>query len=395
LRWPIGPKPVVLTFIGHYLPSDKASGILRANVNTVDHLHDEFEFKIVTRDRDLGDKKAFDGIKLNQWQQVGNASVCYLPPCSRSPGDIYHLIKDTPHDVLYLNSFFDPFTVYALLNRKGHRKTFKPVVVAPWGDFGWASLKQKYYKKFFFIHAAKLMGLYHDVTWRASSEFEKADIMKVMNVRPEEVHITLDLPVKENGNNSCGPGFVPFVHREGLRIVFLSRIAPEKNLDYALKVLNKVRSRVVFDIYGPAENQAYWNGCQGLISKLPSHVKVNYRGSVKPDQVPSVLSKYDLFFLPTGGEAYGHVIAECLISGTPVLISTQTPWRDLEAAGLGWDVNLDQMDSFIAVIEKLALWGPEQHREKRVVVKAGIRERLSDPTVLDTNRKLFNERLRR
>ena len=48
----ISYKPVILAFIGNYLPGYKAWGILRTVVNTLDHLCDEFEFWIVTRDRD-------------------------------------------------------------------------------------------------------------------------------------------------------------------------------------------------------------------------------------------------------------------------------------------------------------------------------------------------------
>ena len=48
----------------------------------------------------------------------------------------------------------------------------------------------------------------------------------------------------------------------------------------------------------------------------------------------------DLFFLPTRGENFGHVIAEALSVGTPVLISDQTPWRKLAAVGLGHDLPL-------------------------------------------------------
>ena len=68
------------------------------------------------------------------------------------------------------------------MNRKFHKSTFQPVIVAPWGEFGWASLKQKYLKKIVFIQAAKLYGLYNNVTWRASSEYEALDIIKVMKI---------------------------------------------------------------------------------------------------------------------------------------------------------------------------------------------------------------------
>jgi glycosyltransferase involved in cell wall biosynthesis len=382
-------RPIILTFIGNYLPGYKAGGILRTIVNTVDHLCDEFEFRIVTRDRDLGDAEPYPDIKLKQWQKVGNAMVYYLPPQSSSLRDIHQLILGTPHHVLYLNSYFDPFTVMALLNRKFRRKPYKPVIVAPWGEFAWASLKQKYAKKFVYIQAARLFGLYKNVTWRASSEFEKSDIIKVMKIKSNAIHITGDFPIKSIPSALFEAAHQPSSEHVELKIVFLSRISREKNLDYALRVLSKVKARVIFDIYGPAENAAYWKECQAIIGQLPANVKVNYLGSVDPNQVVNIFSRYDLFLFPSGGEAYGHVIAECLISGTPVLISTDTPWRNLQADGLGWDIDLTQAGSYVEIIEKYAQLSEDERMEKRTIIQDKIMKRLLDPAVLEANRTLF------
>lgn len=382
-------KPVILAFIGNYLPGYKAGGILRVTVNTVDHLCDEFEFRMVTRDRDLGDDKPYTDIKINQWQKVGNAMVYYLPPQSSTVKDILNLIVSTPHDLLYLNSFFDPFTIKVLLNRKFAKATFKPVIVAPWGEFAWASLKQKYIKKFIFMQLARIIGLYKNVTWRASSEFEKMDIIKVMKIKSDAIHITGDFPIKNIPDVAPELTLKPSTDREGLRIVFLSRISREKNLDYALRVLKKVNARIDFDIYGPAENESYWKECQELIGQLPANVTVNYLGRVDANQVVHIFSRYDLFLFPTGGEAYGHVIAECLTSGTPVLISTETPWRNLQADELGWDIDLAQMDSFVEIIENMALLSDDERLKMRAIVKANVINRLLDPAVLETNRQLF------
>ncbi len=49
-------------FIGNYLPGYKSGGIQRVTINTVDHLCDEFEFRIVTRDRDLGVEQPYPDI---------------------------------------------------------------------------------------------------------------------------------------------------------------------------------------------------------------------------------------------------------------------------------------------------------------------------------------------
>lgn len=382
-------KPVILTFIGNYLPGYKAGGILRATVNRVDYLCDEFEFRIVTRDRDLGEDKPYPDIKLNQWQQVGNAMVYYLPPQSSSLKDILNLIKRTPHHVLYLNSFFDSFTIKVLLLRFVGLIHVGHIIVAPFGEFAWASLKQKYLKKFVFIQVARLFRLYKKVTWQASSEFEAQDIINVMKIKPDAIHVAFDFPIKHIPDNLPDVTFQPSSSYEGLKIVFLSRISREKNLDYALRVLSKVNARVRFDIYGPAENAIYWKECQELISQLPANVAVNYLGSVNPNQVLNIFSSYDLFLFPTGGEAYGHVIAESLIAGTPVLISTETPWRNLQADELGWDIDLAQTDSFVEIIEKLALLNDNERLKKRTIIKTKIIERLLDPAVLEANRQLF------
>lgn len=236
-------KLIILAFIGNYLPGYKAGGILRITVNTVDHLCEEFEFKIITRDRDLGDHKPYPDIKINQWQQVGNAQVYYLPPQSGTIKEISNLIASTPHHILYLNSFFDPFTVKALLNRKFHKASFKPVIVAPFGEFGWASLKQKYLKKIVFIQLARLIGIYGNVTWRASSEFEKSDIVKVMKIKSDAIQIVEDLPIKNIPNVSGGISSQSSSDDVCLRIVFLSRIAREKISTMLLKFYNMSKQK--------------------------------------------------------------------------------------------------------------------------------------------------------
>jgi glycosyltransferase involved in cell wall biosynthesis len=202
-----------------------------------------------------------------------------------------------------------------------------------------------------------------------------------------------DLPIKNIPNMSGGISFQLSSDDAGLRIVFLSRISREKNLDYALRILKKVKVKVVFDIYGPAENTIYWKECQELISQLPANVMVSYLGRVDANEVINIFSRYDLFLFPTGGEAYGHVIAECLTAGTPVLISTETPWRNMQDDGLGWDIDLTREDSFIEVIEKFALLNHDERLKQRSKIKTKIVERLFDPKILEANRQLFNKHL--
>jgi glycosyltransferase involved in cell wall biosynthesis len=254
----LNDRPIILTFAGHYIPGFKAGGILRVLVNTINHLCGEFEFKIVTRDRDLQDEKPYPDIKYDQWQQVGNALVYYLPPQSITLKNIRNLLEHTHHHVLFLNSFFEPLTIKTLAVKKIFKGLSQPAIVAPYGEFAPASLIQKYPRKFIFIHAARLTGLYNKVIWRASSEFEKSDIVKVMKIRSSAIHLTGDFPIKDVPNISAEKDIISLPDDDSLKIVFLSRISREKNLDYALRVLCKVKARVLFDIFGPSENMIYW-----------------------------------------------------------------------------------------------------------------------------------------
>lgn len=48
-------------------------------------------------------------------------------------------------------------------------------------------------------------------------------------------------------------------------------------------------------IYGSIEDNEYWRLCQIEISKLPSNIQVNYKGSIEHDKVTQIISKYHAF----------------------------------------------------------------------------------------------------
>ncbi|MDZ7619625.1 MAG: glycosyltransferase [Patescibacteria group bacterium] len=90
------------------------------------------------------------------------------------------------------------------------------------------------------------------------------------------------------------------------------------------------------------------------VRRLPDNIRVEYRGAIANAKVSRILRQYDLFFLPTRGENFGHVIVEALLAGCPVLISDQTPWRRVEQEGAGWTVPLEQPERFLAILQQCA-----------------------------------------
>ena len=381
-------RPKILTMVNFYFPGYKAGGSLRTISNMVDHLSDDFEFWLITRDRDLGDEQPYTSVNINEWNRVGKAMVFYASPYQLTFSGLKDLINKTQHDILYLNGFFDPkLTLIPLLLQFRGKLPDKPIVLAPRGEFSQGALALKRLKKTIYIKVVRLFGLYDNLIWQASSEHESEDIRREFNVKQQDIHIALDLPTKtfikdiQNKNSQK--------NLNTLHVIFLSRISPMKNLDYALRILGKVKKSIIFDIYGPIEDKAYWEKCQALLELLPNNIKINYCGSVLSEQVPFVFAQYDLFFLPTRGENYGHVIAESLSVGTPVLISDQTPWRNLQKDGLGWDIGLEDINEFVRILELYALKTLDEKRDMRKHICQKVLERLTSTEVLDANRQLF------
>ena len=85
----------------------------------------------------------------------------------------------TPHDVIYLNSFFDPIcTLWTLLNIRLGRIPLIPVILASRGELAESALVVKRWKKYPFLAIVRKIGFYRNVIWQASSEYERNDIIR-------------------------------------------------------------------------------------------------------------------------------------------------------------------------------------------------------------------------
>lgn len=373
----------VLIFSGFYLPGFKGGGPIRTIANMVDQLGDEFNFALYTADRDLGDSAPYTSVQSNAWQSVGKADVFYASPERGWVWRLWKTIANYQGNTIHLNSFFAfRFSILPLI----FWRILKPratIILGPRGEFSEGALNLKKEKKKIFISVTQKLGLYKNILWHASSEFEAADIRRVMG-DDVKIHVAIDIasPKAEITLKERLLG-------APLRIVFVSRISPMKNLLGAVEVLKRIKCQVLFDVYGPTEDENYWATCQKAAKLLPKNICFRYCGALKPMQVPDKLAEYDLFFLPTLGENFGHVIAEALSSGLPVLISDTTPWRDLAEKYLGWDIPLNQVDQFAECIEACDAKSPEEYMQWRQSIRAWALKNIGNQEAIEQNRRLF------
>jgi len=384
-------RPAVLILLGCYLPGFKGGGPIRSIANLVAALGEEFSFKIVTGDRDLGDQLPFADIVANRWVRVGQADVMYLGPGLRGMLGLCALLGSIDRETgLYVNSFFATrFSILPVL--LGWLKLCRPryLVLAPRGEFSLGALHFKRPRKRWFIWMSQRLGWHRDVIWQASSPLEAADIRRQF---PEanQVRIAEVIPTPDLAALIAATSPERRAKKRGeLHLVFVSRISRKKNLAGALKMLDGVSGQVYFDIFGPAEERDYFAECQRAIDALPADIQVRYCGQIEHAEVARVFADHDLFLFPTFGENYGHVISEALVAGCPVLISDQTPWRNLEAAGVGWDIPLNQPERFRSVLQQCVNGGQEWHAALSIrAMDYGAKHAASAATI-DANRRLF------
>jgi glycosyltransferase involved in cell wall biosynthesis len=268
------------------------------------------------------------------------------------------------------------------------------VVLAPRGEYSPGALSLKPWRKHIYLAAARATGLLRGLLWQATSEDERSRIQAVAGAAPAQVHIAPNLPSASLQQAAAGTPSCATAADDGgpLRLVFLSRISPMKNLDHLLALLRQVRSPLVLSLHGPIGDVAYWQQCQALAAALPAHVRMQYLGDVPPDQVAEVFGQHALFVFPTRGENFGHVILESLSAGTPVIVSDRTPWRADADGGLTV-LPLDNTQAWAAAIDSFAQVGAEVRRQRRAAAHAVARAHLQRSPALAGHRALFQAAL--
>lgn len=369
----------VIVFVDWFYPAYKAGGPIKSVYNIIQTLKDKFEFLVVSSKYDI-DQVELDVIenKLTSYQGI---PIIYLSKKVNKVQKIKAIVKEFKPEFIYLNSMFSTYFTIIPLLLFGANQRYK-TIVAPRGMLGEGALRFKQTKKRVFIEFLKLIGLPKKITWHASTENEAIEIQQQFGANLAIVIAQNIASVYERKLNSLEKkkGFVKFC--------FVSRISRKKNLDYFLRVLDQIedKSSFIFDIYGPIEDQQYWEECLEFANFEES---INYKGILHPVTINETLCNYHFFVLPSLNENYGHVIAESLISGVPVLISDQTPWRNLEENNAGFSLPLNNNRLWVEKIKELIAMEKTAYDKYLVDCKRYCQEFVFSEAVIAENKKLF------
>lgn len=365
-----------------YLPAYKAGGPVRSVAALAYHMRERFNFFVITSNKDAFDRKPLP-VKTEEWiEGPYGEKIMYVESCDRPK--LKRILEQIRYDFLYLNSFFSKsFSIDPLiLRKKGELQA--PLILAPRGMLREAALAIKPLKKKLFINLSRLRGLHEGIRWHATSAEEALDIKKVYGEHVDVItasNLTLP-PVRGRTDYSKVKG--------ELKVCSVTRIVPNKKIDFAIEVLKEVEAqRIVYDVYGPAENLAYYEKCRRLVIDLPDHITVNFKGAVRPGDVETVLKEHHVFLLPTETENYGHAIVEAMLNGCVPVISEGTPWRDLAKAGAGWDISLQNRQEFVQILQFLTGMDQSAFESQSIRTQSYMFQRISDINTLRAYEQLF------
>ena len=349
----------LMIFTDWFTPAFKAGGPVKSVHNLVNLIHKDFKIQVVTSDTDEGDALPMSEITADKWQHVDGISVIYLSERKRNLRSIALLIDEHRPDVCYFNSLFSiKFTIVPLFLLKNNSKVNPLIVLAPRGMLGEGALALKKGKKQLFLTLSRIFKFYRGIRWHATADTERQEIQKHFGNN-------VNILVEPNIPNTEFKNVAPQKQPGKLNLVFVSRISPKKNLDFALDCLVSMEftDQIQFDVYGPIEDPDYWDKCERLINKMPSNIEVQYKGAVTPSQLNAVWSNYHALLFPTMHENFGHVIFEALSSGIPVVLSEHTPWRNLQSKKLGFDLPLEDKHKWQQVILHMVQWTEEEYKD--------------------------------
>ena len=148
-----------------------------------------------------------------------------------------------------------------------------------------------------------------------------------------------------------------------MRLVYISRISPKKNLMAAIEYLHLVNKncKIEFSIIGTIEDKQYWNECKAKIATLPGNITCKYSGEMESNKIIPAFQQFHFSILPTFSENYGQVIPESFAGGTPVILSDRTPWQDLDERSAGWVIPFEDSARFVKTIEDCANMNQENY----------------------------------
>ena len=150
----------ILLLCDYYAPGFRAGGPITTLSNLIARMSSNYDFYIITRDRDLLSSKPYD-IMLNEWVKYSDSHRYYISQIHISFAKLKKLIQEVAPRIIYLNSLFSyNFSIKILILKKLNLIYNCNILLSPRGELKESALSKGKFKKMIYIKLSKLFSLY-------------------------------------------------------------------------------------------------------------------------------------------------------------------------------------------------------------------------------------------
>lgn len=179
----------------------------------------------------------------------------------------------------------------------------KQLFISVWGSDVYAfpkkSFLHKSIMKWILKGANRIFSTSNDMA-NVTSELTKGNI----EVIPFGVDCELFKPVENHSRTNIGTV-------KGLKLVY--------GIDRLIKAVKKVNEKIIItcDIYGKGDHEEQF---KALAKELKIEDRVNFKGFVDNELVPSVINNFKIFYALSRQESFGVAVVEAQACGVPVIV---------------------------------------------------------------------------
>ena len=348
-------KKKILVFCDWYRPAFRAGGPVQSIVHLVERYSNEYDFFVFTSSIDLGGVRVVESSECGIWLERYGCRIQYNASGRLSMGVVRSIIQEVNPDWIYLNSMFSNMFFPLMAAYKSGK-----VILAPRGMLRPSAMAYKFMRKRAYLFLLRMLGIDQCIRFHATSEEEVNWIHSVFP-QAQSIHIApnISFPL---------PLELPKVEKEmgHLRIAIVGRMQSIKNIHKALEYIQQVEGRIAIDIFATPDDPHYRRQVFAWVSSLAARsIQVKVHEECRPEQVYEHLMRSHLFVLPTKGESFCHAIMESLSCGCPVLISDQTPWRNLSQDHAGLDLPLNNDVAWVNALRAFVCMDNDQWQQYR------------------------------
>ena len=223
------------------------------------------------------------------------------------------------------------WTLFFWLLRHAHRDTVIHLHVGQFfvSEIVWLASKIKRFRYIMHIHCypvqtgplGKLLPVYRKLFFRR--EIHAAKVVVVLNDQHRHI-VRADygyagrLLVMSNGiDESFFRVMRKPVESETLRLLFVGRLSPGKNLDILLEALSVINHDITLDIVGDGE---YRHKLE-MIMKEKDLKNVRFYGRLSRNEIKEFYSTSSALILPSSFESQGLVLLEAMASHVPIIVT--------------------------------------------------------------------------